>query len=374
MTSELAERIRTQADAYRNALHRRTDRLFAGLLLFQWVAMVALAAWISPLAWEGSTSRIHPHVWLAVGLGAAIVALPVALAWTRPGRMQTRFVVAAAQMLSTGLLIHLTGGRLETHFHVFGSLAFLAYYRDWRVLLVATTVTAVDHIARGFVWPESVYGSVVGAEWRWVEHAGWVIFIDIVLIYMCRQGDRELDRMAEREVELDSARATVEERVQARTAELWQMEELFRRAFEDAATGMAILDVNAHFLRVNRRLCEMIGYKEDELLKTRFHDITHPDDLGRDKERVAEAMSGRASTYALEKRYLHREGRLVWVQVQVSLVRDANNEPLHFVSQIMDVTQRREQEEALRRAHSPNGIMQLRRNTVYLIEVVASAA
>jgi two-component system sensor histidine kinase/response regulator len=348
--AELAARTKWLADTYRDALHRRTDRLFAALLLFQWVAMAALALWVSPLTWEGSTSRIHPHVWAAVGLGGAVVALPVALTFLRPGRVQTRFVIAAAQMLSVGLLIHLTGGRSETHFHVFGSLAFLAYYRDWRVLLVATGITATDHIIRGFAWPESIYGTVAGAEWRWLEHAGWVAIIDLVLIYMCRQGDRELVRSAEREVELDAARATVEEQVQIRTAELWQMEELFRRAFEDAATGMAILDINANFLRVNRSLCDMVGYTEGELLKLKFHNITHPDDLATDKKLVAESLAGRTSSYRVEKRYFHRDGHVVWVQVLVSLVRDGNNEPLYFVSQILDVTQRRESEEALRRA------------------------
>jgi|GEM_PF-386869 len=348
--ADLAARTKSLANSYRDALHRRTDRVFAALLIFQWVAMIALALWISPLTWEGSTSRIHPHVWVAVGLGGAIVALPVALAVLHPGRLQTRFLVAAAQMLSAGLLIHLTGGRPETHFHVFGSLAFLAYYRDWRVLLVATAVTAADHLIRGFVWPESVYGTIIGSEWRWLEHAGWVVFIDLVLIYMCRQGDRELVRSAEREVELDAARATVEERVRIRTAELRQMEELFRRAFEDAATGMAILDVNANFLRVNSSLCEMVGYSEAELLRMKFHHLTHPDDLAADKRHVDDALAGRTRSYRVEKRYFHREGHIVWVQVLVSLVRDANDAPLHFISQILDVTRRRESEEAFRRA------------------------
>ena len=344
--TDLAAKTRELAAAHRDALHRRTDRTFAALLVFQWVAMVSLALWVSPLAWAGTASRIHPHVWAAVALGAAIVAFPVALVVLRPGRLQTRLAVAAAQMLSAGLLIHLTGGRLETHFHVFGSLAFLAFYRDWRVLLVATTVTAVDHIARGFAWPESVYGAVAGAEWRWLEHAGWVVFIDVVLLYVCRQGDREAIRMAE----LEAARADVEERVQIRTAKLWQMEELFRRAFDDAATGMAMLDVDANFLRVNKCLCEMIGYPEAELLKLKFHNITHADDLAADRLHVAEAIAGRSRTYRLEKRYLHKDGRIVWVHVGVSLVTGEDGNPLHFVSQIQDITQRKESENALRRA------------------------
>ena len=64
-------------------------------------------------------------------------------------------------MLMGALLIHLTGGRIETHFHVFGSLAFLAFYRDWRVLVPATVVVALDHMLRGFFWPQSVYGVLV---------------------------------------------------------------------------------------------------------------------------------------------------------------------------------------------------------------------
>ncbi len=157
-------------------------------------------------------------------------------------------------MISSGLLIHLTGGRIETHFHVFGSLAFLAFYRDWRVLLTASVVTAADHLIRGFAWPESVYGTIVGSEWRWLEHAGWVIFTDVFLGYACWKGNRDLDRAAEREAELEVAHATVEERVRERTAELWKTQEQFRRAFDDAATGMALVSLDGRFLRVNRSL------------------------------------------------------------------------------------------------------------------------
>src|SRR5262245_34300826 len=124
-TLEMVTRVRELADGYRRAIHSRTDRMFATLLVCQWVAMVVLAAWVTPLTWTGAESRTHPHVWAALLIGGLVVALPVALAVWRPGRANTRYVIAAAQLLSTGLLIHLTGGRLETHFHVFGSLAFL---------------------------------------------------------------------------------------------------------------------------------------------------------------------------------------------------------------------------------------------------------
>src|SRR4030095_15302095 len=125
----------------------------------------------------------HPHVWLAIGLGGIIASVPVMLDIFLPGRTLTRHVNAAAQVLFSALLIHLTGGRIETHFHVFGSLAFLACYRDWKILLTATVIVAVDHLLRGLWYPESVYGVAFSTPWRTLEHAGWVIFEDIVLIW-----------------------------------------------------------------------------------------------------------------------------------------------------------------------------------------------
>src|SRR5258706_13125007 len=112
---------------------------------------------------------------------------PLALAWSQLGRAMTYHVIAIGQMLTSALLIHLTGGRIETHFHVFGSLAFLAFYRDWKVLLTATVVVAADHWARGGFWPQSVFGVLSTSGWRWLEHAGWVLFEDLFLIISLRQ-------------------------------------------------------------------------------------------------------------------------------------------------------------------------------------------
>jgi hypothetical protein len=123
-------------------------------MVFQWIAGLAAALWISPRAWEGTTSHIHLHVWAALFLGGAITVFPVLLSYFRPGRASTRHVIAAGQLLTSALLIHLTGGRIETHFHVFGSLAILAFYRDWRVLITATIVVAADHMLRGIFWPQ----------------------------------------------------------------------------------------------------------------------------------------------------------------------------------------------------------------------------
>jgi signal transduction histidine kinase len=184
-------------------LREHTSRLFAALMIAQWIAGIGAALWISPQRWSGSTSGVHPHVWAAVFLGGAICFFPVALALKSPAQAFTRHVIAVGQMLASALLIHLTGGRIETHFHVFGSLAFLAFYRDWRVLISASAVVAADHILRGIYWPESVYGVMAVEPWRWVEHAGWVVFEDFFLIISIRQGIREMISTAERQAELE---------------------------------------------------------------------------------------------------------------------------------------------------------------------------
>jgi signal transduction histidine kinase len=188
---------------YQRDIYRRTDRLFAWLMGLQWVAGIIFALWVSPLAWSGTVSSVHLHVWAAVVLGGLVSLFPALLAILRPGELSTRYTIAVAQMLMSALLIHLTGGRIETHFHVFGSLAFLAFYRDWRVLIPATVVVALDHMLRGIFWPQSVYGVLLTSQWRWVEHAAWVIFEDVFLFVSCRRSVAEMRERAERTAALE---------------------------------------------------------------------------------------------------------------------------------------------------------------------------
>jgi len=205
---------------HRDQICRQTDRLFAGLLLIQWMAGIGVALWLSPRTWIGATSEVHLHVWAAIFLGGAIAIPPALLAWRQPGHTLTRHVIAVAQMLVSALLIHLTGGRIETHFHIFGSLAFLAFYRDWRVLVTASAIVAADHFVRGMWWPLSIFGSASVSPWRWLEHVGWVVFEDIFLIYSCVRSQREMREIAERRAQLEVTNVRIEGAVIQRTEEL----------------------------------------------------------------------------------------------------------------------------------------------------------
>jgi signal transduction histidine kinase/ActR/RegA family two-component response regulator len=204
----------------RQSIITHTDRLFAWLMVLQWIAGVAAAQWIAPITWTGVNSEVNPHLLAAVFLGGIITALPVFLALTQPGRTLTRHTIAVGQMMMSALLIHLTTGRIETHFHVFGSLAILAFYRDWRVLISASAVVYFDHLLRGIFWPQSVYGVTTATIWRSLEHAGWVIFEVTFLIVSIRKSLSEMQSVAERQAKLEAVNVYVERQVAQRTAEL----------------------------------------------------------------------------------------------------------------------------------------------------------
>jgi diguanylate cyclase (GGDEF)-like protein/PAS domain S-box-containing protein len=122
-------------------------------------------------------------------------------------------------------------------------------------------------------------------------------------------------------------------------AALEESELRFRSAFQNAAHGMALVSTEGRFIKVNSALCDMLGYDEADLLSIDFQTISHPDDLSTDLHHVQELLQGKIETYQLEKRYFHKAGRIVWVLLSVSLVRTKDGIPIHFVSQIQDITQ-----------------------------------
>src|SRR5207253_1112924 len=129
---------------------------------------------------------------------------------------------------------------------------------------------------------------------------------------------------------------------------LRESQERFRSAFGSAAIGMALVAPDGRWLQVNRSLCEIVGYSEEELLATTFQAITHPDDLEADLGYVRQMLDGEIQTYQMEKRYFHKHGQVIWILSSVSLVRDAQDNPLYFISQIQDITARKQADEALR--------------------------
>ena len=125
--------------------------------------------------------------------------------------------------------------------------------------------------------------------------------------------------------------------------------ETFRTAFDAAPIGMALVGLDGRFLQVNAALCAIVGYQAADLLELTFQDITHPGDLHLDVAQAEQLMAGDLDRYQMEKRYYDRRGHVVWVQLSGSLVRSARGEPVHFIAQIEDSSDRTRREEELTR-------------------------
>ena len=124
--------------------------------------------------------------------------------------------------------------------------------------------------------------------------------------------------------------------------QLRESEERFRGAFENSAIGMALVSLEGRWMRVNSALCKIVGRTVDELLSCTFQDITHPDDLDADLAQVRALLAGEIDHYQMEKRYFHKAGHIVWILLAATLVRASDGSAVHFVSQIEDITDRKE--------------------------------
>lgn len=165
------------------SLLERTDRLFLRLFIVQWVLVTALSLWIdSTMEWP-----------LAFACGAVLTLVPAAGMRLRPRSTWNRHSVAISQILFSSLFVQVTNGRLETHFHIFGSLAFLAFYRDTRVMMTATAIVAIDHF----------FGSYDFGLAQSLEHLGWIAFMNVFLIYSIRESVGEMRASAEKQEQLE---------------------------------------------------------------------------------------------------------------------------------------------------------------------------
>ncbi|MDP1565277.1 MAG: PAS domain S-box protein, partial [Polaromonas sp.] len=163
--------------------------------------------------------------------------------------------------------------------------------------------------------------------------------------------------LQERLLELTQLNEELQQQLRQQTARLEAHEraavdvatdQQFTSAFENAAIGMAVLGTDFRRIRVNRAFCEMFGYTQDELLASHAIEVTHPEDAAEDALQRGRALAGEIDTYQREKRYLHKSGSIVWVVLTCSLVRDAQGRPLHFISQLQDITERKLAEERSR--------------------------
>lgn len=330
--SPLAEKIYKQE---RLSVCQQTDRMFGWLMIVQWLASLLVATVVSPYSWAGRDSFIHPHIYFVTVLGSLITVFPVYLAFRHAGEPVTRFVMAVCQMIYSGMLIHLTGGRIESHFHIFGSLAFLSFYRDWRVLAVASLVTLFDHALRGIYIPESIYGVALASPWRTVEHVWWVVFEDVFLISAGYQSLSAMMANANKQGELEATRSRVEELVTERTSQLDASENRYRVLCETAPLGIFQTTADGKCVYINMRFAEIFGLTYEEALRDGWSHTVPDDQLELVASAWLEAVNGNG---IFDLQFRINSEKPCWVHSKASRVVAANDGAETYVGTVEDVT------------------------------------
>jgi PAS domain S-box-containing protein len=327
-------------------LHAKLDRLFIGLMSAQYVFAIGLAIWLTPYTWNGAEKTVHPHVWLAIAI-SGLLTIPVVILGTRfPGTVASRHVIALSQVLFSSLLIHLSGGRIESHFHIFGSLAFIAAYRDWTVLVPATLVVAADHLIRGIFWPESVFGVVEASHWRWMEHAGWVIFEDLWLIIFCVQGVKEVKDIARQRAELELNEYKFKEQASALEESLQEREAIV----EGALDAVVQVDSDYRIFGWNSQAARIFGWDKNEILGHPFMEIAVSENVKNEQGDVLENVLSSGISRILNKRVeieaVRSNGEKFPIELAITPTR--SNGLISFCAFVRDISDRREAETRLK--------------------------
>lgn len=309
-------------------VYRETDQLFVRVLLLEWAVLIIVGLLVAPESWGEQSGGGGRYFLSAVIFGGAITLLPAGLASLRPGAAITRYTIAACQMLHSGLLIGLCGGRLQTHFHIFCSLVILSFYRDWRVLVPATVVVGLDHFLRGAYWPFSIYGVLSSSPWRSLEHCAWVFFEDIFLAIACLRSTEEM-------------RATA-----LRTAALETSQHANQLMMDKSRDVICANDAEGRFVSVSAACEALWGYKREELIGKSCVAIVHPDDRERSRLANLEIMAGHPVTN-FENRYVRKDGKVV--DVLWSAYWSESDGTLFQVAR--DITQRKRAEVALQKTN-----------------------
>lgn len=289
------ERSSAFYQSLKESVYQRADRIFSVLLPLQLIAAVTAAVLL-----KDSDKNFLSTVWQAIFFGAIITALPFFFTLKFFGKKITRHIVAVSQMLMAGLFIHLTDGRIETHFYVFVSLALLSLYRDWKIIIAAIAVTVADHFIRGSLYPFSIYGLSNDAGWRWLEHATWILFEGIVLIAICRQSALEIKQIAEREAELDAS------------------EKRFRAVVEQSADGIFLLDPETcDLLDCNEAFRKIFGYDAVEEIKS-----LNADDFASTEqdETIKQYLQNEKQSFTIERNCRKKDGTRINAELKGRLI------------------------------------------------------
>lgn len=339
---------------------RRINRLMIALMVLQWLAAMAAALFFTPHTYLGQQSAVHAHVWATALIGFAISGSAILAMRYRPYSPNTRHIVAAMQMLWGALIIHVSGGRIEAHFHIFVSIAILSIYRDWRILVTATVVIALDHYIRGIYYPLSVFGVSTASEYRWLEHSVWVCFEVAFLGPSCARNYREIRELCNRQFELTEAKQTLDHQVAIRTHALEiTNQQLSKKTIESEMlavvarytdNAVAITDCQLNIQWINESFTRITGRSEENAMGKCLVDLllcSGTDRFAAKRLMLAGELQ-QGFTGDLLSADVH--GRGYWVSAEIRPIPDEKGNINRFIAIQRDITKLKTAETSLRSA------------------------
>ena len=304
------------------------------MLISLWTQMVALAAFGALQGYGVIHGVAHLGPILAVTLLASGKSVPIRLRSAS---------VALGMFTAAAVAVHTSGGAIEAHFYFFVVIVTLSLYEDWLPFLLAIGFVVVHHGLLGMIDPSGVYApGSPGAGNPWgvaLIHGGFVTAAGVASVLGWRLNE--------------------DVRVAAHRSQ-----EQFQRSFEDAPIGMALTSADGRWVEVNRGLCDLIGYRADELVDHRFVDFAHPEDAIASLASLRRLNDGE-DQLSFDMRYLHSDGSTVWASVHISKLTDPGEMDAHFIVQMEDVTARKKAErDAAIRASQQEDLLALARTAL----------
>lgn len=333
-----------------DALRSKHSHLFCYLLALEAIVGILVARFIAPTEWREHPGIEHGSLPLAM-VAACLAGWAGYQAYKFSAARSTRHLIAVVQIVFSILFIHLSAGRIEMHFHLFVSLALLAFYADTKVLWTATCLAVMDHIVRALFWPESIFGEGSAGVGRALEHIAWLLVLTVFLWAAARQRRRDILNSSRQEASVRSLHHLVEqEKVELELAhrKIKGAEERYALAFTATNDILWDWDIWSGHVDVSDHYYErfLVPRSAGSSVYDQWVSLIHPDE----RERVVRSLGdviANGKDYWEEEFRFRKGDAYAYVVDRARVIRNSSGSAVRMVGAMQDISARKEIENTL---------------------------